>query len=121
TRHGSTSWPSLRRLRRNLTIRSVIVAPLPNGPSDGYTFKNDLGSKRPGRFARWRRDGAKKLRPNCAAVDWLGRIPPAHLAMKDKPLRYSRRLVESRQRPQLLAPSETPVASPVCDEVRRHP
>jgi hypothetical protein len=29
----------------------------------------------------------------------LGVIPPAHLAMKDKPLRDSRRLVESRQRP----------------------
>jgi hypothetical protein len=23
--------------------------------------------------------------PNCAAVDWLGNFPPAHLAMKDKP------------------------------------
>jgi hypothetical protein len=39
---------------------------------------------------------SQKLKPNCAAVDWLGMIPPAHLAMKDKPLRYSRRLVESR-------------------------
>ena len=35
--------------------------------------------------ARWRRDEAKNLRPNCAAVDWLGKLPPAHLAMKDKP------------------------------------
>ena len=35
--------------------------------------------------ARWRRGKALKLRPNCAAVDWLGVIPPAHLAMKDKP------------------------------------
>jgi hypothetical protein len=46
-----------------------------------------------------------ELRPNCAAVDWLGVIPPAHLAMKDKPLRYSRRLVESRQRPKKPDPS----------------
>jgi hypothetical protein len=35
--------------------------------------------------ARWRRDEAKNLKPNCAAVDWLGMLPPAHLAMKDKP------------------------------------
>ncbi|WP_295853426.1 hypothetical protein, partial [Tardiphaga sp.] len=69
------------------------------------TFKNDLGSKRFGHITRWRREGAKKLRPNCAAVDWLGVIPPAHLAMKDKPLRYSRRLVESRQRPKKPDPS----------------
>ena len=74
------------------------------GPATG-AFKNDLGSKRSGRFARWRREVAKKLRPNCAAVDWLGMIPPAHLAMKDKPLRYSRRLVESRQRPKKPDPS----------------
>jgi hypothetical protein len=47
----------------------------------------------------------KKLEPNCAAVDWLGMIPPAHLAMKDKPLRYSRRLMESRQRPKKPDPS----------------
>jgi hypothetical protein len=46
-----------------------------------------------------------KLKPDCAAVDWLGVIPPAHLAMKDKPLRYSRRLVESRQRPKKPDPS----------------
>jgi hypothetical protein len=55
------------------------------------------------------RDGGatkpKNLKPNCAAVDWLGMIPPAHLAMKDKPLRYSRRLVESRQRPKKPDPS----------------
>jgi hypothetical protein len=48
---------------------------------------------------------SRKLKPNCAAVDWLGKIPPAHLAMKDKPLRYSRRLVESRQRPKKPDPS----------------
>jgi hypothetical protein len=54
---------------------------------------------------RWRRNEAEKLKPNCAAVDWLGGIPPAHLAMKDKPLRYSRRLVESRQRPKKPDPS----------------
>jgi hypothetical protein len=35
--------------------------------------------------ARWRRDRAENPRPNCAAVDWLGNFPPAHLAMKDKP------------------------------------
>src|SRR3979411_2962769 len=78
-------------------MRSVIVAPSQTAQRRD-PFKNDLGSKRFGHVTRWRREGAKKLRPNCAAVDWLGRIPPAHLAMKDKPLRYSRRLVESRPR-----------------------
>jgi len=39
----------------------------------------------PATFARWRREAAKKLNPNCAAVDWLGIFPPADLAMKDKP------------------------------------
>jgi hypothetical protein len=48
---------------------------------------------------------SRKLRPNCAAVDWLGVIPPAHLAMKDKPLRYSRWLMESQQRPKKPDPS----------------
>src|ERR1700730_1274111 len=82
-------------------------------------FKNDLGSKRFGHVTRWRREGAKKLRPNCAAVDWLGMIPPAHLAMKDKPLRYSRRLVGRRKSPKKPDPSFLKAASPVENEVRR--
>jgi hypothetical protein len=44
---------------------------------------------------------------NRIVLPWIGWefIPPAHLAMKDKPLRYSRRLVESRQRPKKPDPS----------------
>src|SRR5712691_10050690 len=63
--------------------------------------------------------GGQKLSPNCAAVDWLGMIPPAHLAMKDKPLRYSRRLMESRQRPKKADLVWLKVESPVENEVRR--
>jgi hypothetical protein len=35
----------------------------------------------------------------------VGKDPARSLAMKDKPLRYSRRLMESRQRPKKPAPS----------------
>jgi hypothetical protein len=40
-------------------------------------------------------------------LPWIGweMLPPAHLAMKDKPLRYSRWLVESQQRPKKPDPS----------------
>jgi hypothetical protein len=31
------------------------------------------------------RGKASEPEPNCAALDWLGIFPPAHLAMKDKP------------------------------------
>jgi hypothetical protein len=54
------------------------------------------------------RDGGaakSKAQTVSAAVDWLGVIPPAHLAMKDKPLRYSRWLLESQQRPKKPDPS----------------
>jgi hypothetical protein len=60
------------------------------------------------RFRTQSRDGGAakpKVQTVSAAVDWLGVDPTAHLAMKDKPLRYSRWLMESQQRPKKPDPS----------------
>ena len=58
---------------------------LPNGPATG-PFKKLMSDKSASATSR---DGGatkpKDLRSDCAAVDWLGKLPPAHLAMKDKP------------------------------------
>jgi len=58
---------------------------LPNGQRRGSVQKISVGYERSGHTALWRRNEATRLKPDCAAVDWLGIFPPAHLAMKDKP------------------------------------
>src|ERR1700709_497762 len=110
----------MRRLRRNSWIRSVI------GSTSQTAFATRTRSKMISDMSVWRWRTMETryrlaLRPNCAAVDWLGMIPPAHLAMKDKPLRYSRRLVESRQRPKKPDPALLQPAPPVENEVRGSP
>ena len=66
-------------------LDTVGHSTLPNGPATGSVQKIVLGRECSGVAARWRRDKASNSVPNCAAVDWLGNFPPAHLAMKDKP------------------------------------
>jgi len=69
-----------------------------------------------GQVTRWRRDKACGSNRICAAVDWRG-DPSAHLAMKDKPLRYRAswwKAAETKKARSVVALSRVPPLSAGC-------